>query len=792
MDQPNSILEYIWAMYIRNFTPYLEMEYVGQPDSDTDMHDRPSVMTELEKSLNRSNISSKKRQLWIYFGLGLLIALSIKESPIAIIRCITCFLFIYMIYYSQYVSDQPVIASKIMAIPRKDGIYHLKTWFLIPVHQGIGYVMDGTLYTRYRVTLGARIYVDDYFIPCYADPETDQVAYGNKPRWGSVCDSERVIVALGVRDTQRILMYYDDVMVLASGKILLRGNKSFAASIGSPIFKIVLDEEQTAHTKKQYQIVGTVDFDAIHDPEKATSNSKAAKNLSGEEKICSDHILPAENTIQFFRASGSGGTRTVMAELVHDGLRKYCAVYVTGPSKVQCIELHSALSSTFLGQVSLLTSDADFRRRKSTPPIVVATHETVLTMLVRGNSRVLRKGLWIMDEAHCMNSKSQCLKHLLRHHVKTRGGESVEMTATGYNFKYKTPTIKRESNFPIEDVVRGTQDMLDSLLNEADCKVVVFVTSIDGSEQTSSNNLKIMLTRPAMPVIQLSRKTFDINYTKAKALSKGYILTTDISECGANFMADIVYDFQMTTKAVSTGRDIRYQEIKIDECQRVQRRSGLGRFTNGTYISPGLECPESNTALVEYQDVELFTRCMGIPMFDIQPTNKYDIELSPRQLQAWVDIDEQGFKSPYLVSLMVDSEGYPREKTDLYRQLVEWATSDIVQVTVGNECFTVGFWDERDSDHLIALALEIGVIKVHNGSDKLTAVDKMTTYISASRMRAARFLYGQTEDTQFEDIDQGEQEREGLPVAQSRGIGKKKNKKNKKKKNKTVIGVDPS
>ncbi|MCE7772616.1 hypothetical protein DYY90_00085, partial [Pseudomonas aeruginosa] len=110
-------------------------------------------------------------------------------------------------------------------------------------------------------------------------------------------------------------------------------------------------------------------------------------------------------------------------------------------------------------------------------------------------------------------------------------------------------------------------------------KTVWFVPSIK-----SGNDIANRLRTNGKRVIQLSRKTFDTEYQKTKNNDWDYVVTTDISEMGANFRADRVIDPRRCLKPVilkdGPERVILAGPMPVTVASAAQRRGRIGRNHN--------------------------------------------------------------------------------------------------------------------------------------------------------------------------------------------------------------------
>nr|UYO08036.1 DEAD-like helicase [Amarillovirales sp.] len=622
-----------------------------------------------------------------------------------------------------------------LPIGMKDGLYYVKAKCMgTESIRGTAWVEDGTLYTRYHVTNGNALMTSNGGIvyPSYINKVKDNISYGSAPKYANIFDGQEITVCLLGPHSNLPIMYRSEVKLTASGTLFFPGLKSAPGCSGSPVFidsTRVITTESGSYTVSEKQFAGCIGWFFDHQPKEHEGSDRVGTELMGKEDGHSVEVpIINGSTTQYFAPPGSGKTRRIMPGLVRRGLNLYGKAYVTGPTKVVCQELYNALNEEFPNQVALCTSNATtFQRGSRARPIMIAAHATMLSMLVNGSEDLRKTGLWVIDEAHASNSKSMFLKDYIRHSVeKCNYGASVEMTATGWNFRSESMVVKEGSNYPIRDIHMDSASMIEDIKNKAlegEKKIIVFCTSIDGREPSSTQALTNKLRTFRVPpesVITLSRRTFNKMYPKAVDPTTKIILTTDISECGANFDGDIVYDFQESTKPKRYRECIVHEKTKIDEGQRVQRRGRIGRTHEGDYISPGYYLPESDTTRAEYFDRAIFAEALGIQILDPMPLEDAPHtvpKLTTAQLKSWVLTDENAIESPWMVDMLTYPDGRRRTGTELLNRVQSWARKSNVHIRVDEKEIAVEFWDSRDALRFSDLARHMGLISGENISD---------------------------------------------------------------------------
>ena len=382
----------------------------------------------------------------------------------------------------------PLEIKKGDRIPKSNGVYRLNArMFDFPYHVGVGYIKDGVLHTRYHVTKGNLVEVDDIaYGPTCVNKEKDNIAYGGRPLITNVGMREEIVVALAGPNSNYILPYKTRAETDADGNMVFYGNRSMPGCSGSPIFRLVSAIQRDAEGKDtvitEYALVGTIGWfydKKISDDKNGTADERKAIEIAPSDPQTDEYhvrFVPGAVT-QVFKHPGSGKTRDVARDLIIDGIDRYGKVYFLGPTRRVCEEANNVLKEYFPDKVSLLTSSAiTFERGSSHRLIVITAHATALNMLARRSIEVMKKGLWIMDEAHFLDSKTLVLKNYLRHKIiKEHAGSLVEMTATGYDINAQSYVIASGSNSEIEDITMSPGDMVHEIVRQSkDKKILVY------------------------------------------------------------------------------------------------------------------------------------------------------------------------------------------------------------------------------------------------------------------------------------------------------------------------------
>nr|DAZ87938.1 TPA_asm: hypothetical protein [Fluviflavili virus] len=186
---------------------------------------------------------------------------------------------------------------------------------------------------------------------------------------------------------------------------------------------------------------------------------------------------------------------------------------------------------------------------------------------------------YIVDEAHFDAATTIVLLELLAHY---------NFTATFYTATWRGHTAYK-TNFPVNDASFSTKRLKDILEEHLSDKVIIYTTGIGHNREIKK---KISSLNPSHKIFSLSRDEMKLNKSLLETI-KNYqepcvILSTAVSEVGANLNVDVVIDFLRTPKMMAiTGHDgkmsFKVMTTPITKAAKVQRRGRVGRNKPGTY-----------------------------------------------------------------------------------------------------------------------------------------------------------------------------------------------------------------
>nr|WIM36816.1 ORF1 [Ailanthus flavi-like virus] len=640
-------------------------------------------------------------------------------------------MFMAMVFYLAHVVRDNVQSNE---VPQKyagkqicapDGVYDVyDDCFIGRYHVGIGYMQNGSFTTRLHVTNGLPINIQGAKVtPSYINKKADTISYGAIPTIHPVEEQDTLKVMLCGPYSNIVIPYTTVAAIGTDGEVYFNGRRNMSGTSGSPIFKVVSKGEgiewaYVGCTGWRYECKGR-HVQSMY-PVTDTSHDLGEVNIG--------------SVVQHFSSPGSGKTRTIIPELTIKGLAQYGRVYIVGPTNVVSSELYSALkdSDELADKVSLNTSAATPRQRIRGMPVTIMAHATALSMLENGDHTVSRPGLWIMDEAHFANTGSQCLKVKLRNIVAERKSALYELTATGYHMNEQKYIYCDGSNYHIEDTILSPDDMLEKAYQD-ERKMVIFVTKLKGKDATSAETMRAKFTLLGRKVYTLSRNTFNDQYLKARADATAVILTTDISECGANLDVDVVYDFQESPKPLMMGGpcNIRVGRRQITRTQAIQRRGRTGRKREGQYISPTdyrfLE--DEDNLRAESLDVSVYAKAYGYTVHDpgYQVHVPAALTLSIPQVRGWLGSGENSLsEGAAMVKILTLGDGSRKDSSQIRAEAIQWSKGIGAEMRVKDEMVGVATWDDRDASSYYSVAEIAGILSKDDIPKYVTPVNIIT------------------------------------------------------------------
>nr|2V8O_A Chain A, FLAVIVIRIN PROTEASE NS3 [Murray Valley encephalitis virus] len=306
---------------------------------------------------------------------------------------------------------------------------------------------------------------------------------------------------------------------------------------------------------------------------------------------------------------GAGKTRRILPQIIKDAIQKRLRTAVLAPTRVVAAEMAEALRGL---PVRYLTPAV--QREHSGNEIVDVMCHATLTHRLMSPLRVPNYNLFVMDEAHFTDPASIAARGYIATRVEAGEAAAIFMTATPPGTSDPFP----DTNSPVHDVSSEIPDRAWSSgfewITDYAGKTVWFVASVK-----MSNEIAQCLQRAGKRVIQLNRKSYDTEYPKCKNGDWDFVITTDISEMGANFGASRVIDCRKSVKPTildeGEGRVILSVPSAITSASAAQRRGRVGRNPSqiGDEYHYGGGTSEDDTMLAHWTEAKILLDNIHLP-----------------------------------------------------------------------------------------------------------------------------------------------------------------------------------
>lgn len=281
-----------------------------------------------------------------------------------------------------------------------------------------------------------------------------------------------------------------------------------------------------------------------------------------EDDLELDETSPVRHDVDWH--PGKGKTRNCIVKICKKKIQRRERTVVLTPTRVVNKEVESVLQEhhiPFSGRAGGISMNL----------VTVICHATFYDWALKRPEAWGKIRNVVMDEAHFLDPKSIAVRGMLDHCNAKYGMNVWYLTAT-------PPGVLGEvgSNYPIDDKphpnLEDDKELLN-LLDQFDHRSVVFVESATRADR---------LCRKLSGSVSLHRKNFEVLYPRIKTEKIDTIFTTDISEMGANYDAEVVIDTCKVRKPVLTWNDEVILETKdISWASKNQRRGRVGRRSEG-------------------------------------------------------------------------------------------------------------------------------------------------------------------------------------------------------------------
>nr|QTA74161.1 polyprotein [Kama virus] len=429
---------------------------------------------------------------------------------------------------------------------------------------GVGYGHNGVLHTMWHVTRGAAVELGGACQgPSWADVERDLVAYGGD--WSLEGHWNGGVVQVHAYPPGRA----HEVHQTEPGVLRLSGGGKEGAihidlprgTSGSPI----LDENGMVVGLYGNGLRYGDDFIsdiAQAEPEKEPSGRQLPEAVRGREWMSKGRITVVD------MHPGSGKTHHVLPELVRRCIAERKRTVILAPTRVVLREMEKALRGK---NVRFHSESVSVRGEGAIVDVMchaTYTHRRLIPTL-QPNYEVA-----IMDEGHWTDPSSIAA----RGHLSSLANENrcafVLMTATPPGTCDPYPNSNERIDSRTE--VIPTRDWKDGFewITDFDGRTAWFVASI-----REGGLIAQALRRRGKKVVCLNSKSFDKEYGTIAEEDPDFVVTTDISEMGANLNVERVIDGRLSIKPVIQDDRVELSEPRpVTPASAAQRRGRVGRM----------------------------------------------------------------------------------------------------------------------------------------------------------------------------------------------------------------------
>ncbi len=461
---------------------------------------------------------------------------------------------------------------------------------------GTGFVYKGIFHTNYHVTSGEDIRYQNQLVRKFeADRQRDVITYGGP--WQ--CEA-----LTGVSPGDKVLMktiHVGEVSKVTSHKV-------FAAK-AHPNCVYQLDHLAIAYDLPKghsgspiYTYNGTTWLPVgIYGSgwEAAWSGLGFVSSIAATENTgpapAKAHQIDTSPGVEWINIHPGGGkTRVIARNYFKKAILTGKSVVLLAPTRVVANEASAALKDQ-----GAVYGKANHMRD-------IMCHATYLKHVMKGNPAMY--SLYIFDEAHYQDAASIALRAVLTTWANANLCKVVFMTATppspistAYNLDSRDA---RNSNHPITDIPLGDNDVKNgeptqAFISGLKGRTVVFVSS-----RQEADTLAIRYKG-----LSLHSKNYSSNHVSVP--NHNIIVTTDISELGANYDVDNCVDLgkrnvPMCDSDSSGQPSVTVRTVNAPTASIIQRRGRVGRSKPGNYYHFTDVTPcDDLTAWAVYQDAAI-------------------------------------------------------------------------------------------------------------------------------------------------------------------------------------------
>nr|YP_009345035.1 polyprotein [Kadam virus]ABB90670.1 polyprotein [Kadam virus] len=456
---------------------------------------------------------------------------------------------------------------------------------------GVGYGLNNVFHTMWHITRGAAISVNGRVAGMsWGDIREDVVSYGGKWALDSKWNGEKVQVhALPPRGPREIHQIQPGRVKLTDG-----------TETGSIALDIPQGSSGSPIINQQGQVLGLYgnglryggDYISIisqGSPEREPDNLPAA--LEGERWYRKGEITEVN------MYPGSGKTHRVLPKLVETCIQRRMRALVLAPTRVVLKEMERALGGKKVRFHSPAVTNGDVNGAI----VDVMCHATYVQRKLLPTWRTNWE-VAIMDEGHWTDPNSIAARGHLSSLAKENRCAFVLMTATPPGTTDPFPESRGTIQNEMKVIPSSDWGETGEWITSYEGRTAWFVPTI-----RQGGVIAAALRKRGKTVICLNSKSFEKEYPRVLEEKPDFVVTTDISEMGANLDVTRVIDDRTNVKPeeVDGGVDI-VGTRRVTTASAAQRRGRVGRKENSNdwYIYSG-ECDDDDSSLVQWSEAQM-------------------------------------------------------------------------------------------------------------------------------------------------------------------------------------------
>uniref|UniRef100_A0AAU7SS05 Polyprotein n=1 Tax=Bebevirus sp. TaxID=3163420 RepID=A0AAU7SS05_9VIRU len=592
----------------------------------------------------------------------------------------------------------------------KEGFYSINIKGLFGLKQiGVGYCYKGTLTTQYHVTCGRNIWFNGKeYAPVEENPVSDYACYFGSWTFPKIESG---------KDFQLIMRWRNKTLktrgVCSGCYYAIPTEPIPKGQSGTPIFQELGGQLRPVAMAGNSLVVGEHNIQVGENPATIPHLETIIKKLIDRKGHMEEVVLRC----------GAGKTRGVIKSALQSATVAGVRVLVLTPTRVVAKEAYNSLKD--LGSVGICTSTLTQNVGLSH---MVMCHTTLARRIMRKGKGELNKwGLIVVDEAHFNNSETLALHNMFQNDIRCLSPKYsvLYLTATGYTKQ------DASTNFTVVDYpIAKYEDFFGVVDRNLNKKIVWFVSSVKEGVEVYKK-----LREKNVNAQVVARSTFERTYPKAKEMTEGVVITTNISEMGANYQADIVIDSLEHVVPVLQDDGVHLEKRVVTRASRTQRRGRVGRMKLGEYYYLAANDSMIRENLFHVDDVlwteaEICTILMG-ELWDIcnfqgtNPPSPGNYQINNTKRTGMINLTEEGDWTYYTAYNFINDIGDP----------IMYDLSDNSLPIKADHCdrcrnLFFPFWDERNHDQLISRG-------VNNVNDQESTVVESTTAVVIPMVRNA-------------------------------------------------------